>query len=246
MIGTVQPIKVGSLEANDFWMFFKACAFGDENHEGHPSLGIIGMEIAEKLNGNPLAAQTVGTLLRQNLTVDHWNNILKNENWKSLQISGGIMKALKRSYDFLPMLLQRCFSFVTLFPKGYVFPDRLYLIRYWVAQGFVDHKDRSTKPEDIGKDYLDLLVNYVIIEYNESDERFFMHYLMHDLAFEVSRTEFETINGVDCRDILPTVRHLSIMPPGPYENASHHDDFDKKNEKNYISEETKVRHHWVS
>jgi len=91
MIGTVQPIKVGSLEANDFWMVFKACNFGDENHEGHPSLGIIGMEIAEKLNGNPLAAQTVGTLLRQNPTVDHWNNILKNEKWKSLQISGGIM-----------------------------------------------------------------------------------------------------------------------------------------------------------
>ena len=56
--GTVEPIKLGALEKVDFWLLFKACAFGDENYEEQESLYDIGQQIAEKLKGNPLAAQT--------------------------------------------------------------------------------------------------------------------------------------------------------------------------------------------
>jgi hypothetical protein len=105
-IGTVQPIELGSLQNDDFWLLFETCAFGDENYKEHPSLTTIGQEIAERLQGNPLAAETTGMLLREQLTIDHWSNILKNEKWKSLQLNGGIMHALKLSYDELPYCLQ--------------------------------------------------------------------------------------------------------------------------------------------
>ena len=32
-IATVQPIELGSLQNDDFWLLFKTCAFGDENYK---------------------------------------------------------------------------------------------------------------------------------------------------------------------------------------------------------------------
>ncbi|XP_037451116.1 putative disease resistance RPP13-like protein 1 [Triticum dicoccoides] len=84
--GTTGPINLDGLENGDFWQMFKACAFGDENYEEQVSLGELGRQIAKRLQGNPLAAETAGTLLREHLTIDHWNNILKNQDWKSLQL----------------------------------------------------------------------------------------------------------------------------------------------------------------
>ncbi|XP_037455000.1 putative disease resistance RPP13-like protein 1 [Triticum dicoccoides] len=112
--GTIRSIKLEGLKNGDFWLMFKACAFGDENYEEQISLSEIGRQIAKRLQGNPLAAETVGTLLKDHLTVDHWSNILKTEDWKSLQHTGGIMSALKLSYDELPYHLQQCFSYCSI------------------------------------------------------------------------------------------------------------------------------------
>ncbi|SPT20021.1 unnamed protein product [Triticum aestivum] len=120
-IGTLEPVNLGALANDDFWLLFKSCAFGDENYEEHQTLGIIGHQIAEKLMGNPLAAGSAGELLRKQLTVDHWSTILKNECWKSLQLSRGIMSALKLSYDQLPYHLQQCSSYVSIFPYNHQF-----------------------------------------------------------------------------------------------------------------------------
>lgn len=121
MIRTVGPIQLGALENDDSWLLFKSCAFRDWNYEGPEILSSIGRQIADKLKGNPLAVVTAGALLRDHLTVDHWSNILKKENWKSLGLSGGIMPALKLSYDQLPYHLQKCFSYCSIFPDKYKF-----------------------------------------------------------------------------------------------------------------------------
>uniref|UniRef100_A0ACD5WKH1 Uncharacterized protein n=1 Tax=Avena sativa TaxID=4498 RepID=A0ACD5WKH1_AVESA len=62
MIGTTEPIKLGALETDYFWLLFKLHAFGDENYKGDQTLSDIGQEIAEKLKGNPLAAESTGKL----------------------------------------------------------------------------------------------------------------------------------------------------------------------------------------
>ncbi|XP_062226778.1 putative disease resistance protein RGA4 [Phragmites australis] len=213
-IGTVEPIKLGGLQDDDFWLLFRACAFGDDKYEGHPSLNIICRQIAKKLQGYPLAAETAGMLLREHLTIDHWSNILKNENWKSLKLNGGIMPALKLSYDYLPHQLQHCFRYCCLFPKDHHFGGAE-LVRIWISQGFVDGSRTSKSLEDTGNDYLAHLVNSSFFEqvkcYRHSQECFIMHGLLHDLAWQVSRAEFGTIDGCDREEILPTVRHLSIV-----------------------------------
>uniref|UniRef100_A0A0E0R617 BED-type domain-containing protein n=6 Tax=Oryza TaxID=4527 RepID=A0A0E0R617_ORYRU len=217
-VGTVDPIKLGPLSYEDFWLFFKACAFGDENYRAHPSLDIIGRKIADKLNGNPLAAETAGPILRKDLAIDHWSNTLRDEAWKSLDISRGIMPSLKLSYDQLPYHLQQCFLYCSIFPSGYCFLGQE-LIHIWISQGFVHRNSSSKRLEEIGREYLSNLVNSGFFQPGAQTNQFtqvdktsyVMCGLIHDFARMVSRTEYATIDNPQCNKMLPTIRHLSIL-----------------------------------
>ena len=66
---TKQAITLGGLPVKDYWKFFVHFAFGDRNPENHWNLEFFGKQIAKKLAGNPLAAKTVGTVLKYNMTV---------------------------------------------------------------------------------------------------------------------------------------------------------------------------------
>ncbi|VAI63603.1 unnamed protein product [Triticum turgidum subsp. durum] len=217
--GTTGPIKLDGLKNGDFWQMFKACAFGDENYEEQVSLGELGRQIAKRLQGNPLAAETAGTLLREHLTIDHWNNILKNEDWKSLQLSNGIMSALKLCYDQLPYNLQQCFSYCSIFPYSYHFLAEE-LVRMWISQGFVKCNHSSMIQEE-GRRYLCDLVNLGFFEQVEKElpsghtqTYFAMSILMHDLARVVSKTECAAMDDLQYNDMLPTIHHLSIVKDG--------------------------------
>ncbi|VAI63585.1 unnamed protein product [Triticum turgidum subsp. durum] len=212
--GTIGPINLGALGKDHFWQLFKSCAFGDENYEAQASLSDLGQEIAQKLKGNPLAAQTVGALLRDHLTVDHWSNILKTEDWKSLQHTGGIMSSLKLSYDELPYPVQQCWSYCSIFPYDYEYPAED-LVRLWISQGYVKHDHSSKSLEEIGRCYLTDLLNLGLFEQVERD-MFSLGRLMHDFARLVSRTKCAVFDGLQCNEILPTVRHFSILTTSVY------------------------------
>ncbi|WVZ87181.1 hypothetical protein U9M48_033867 [Paspalum notatum var. saurae] len=225
--GTVEPIKLGAMQNAEFSLLFKSCAFGDDNHEGHPSLNIIGRQIADKLYGNPLAAETAGILLRAQLTVDHWSNILKNEKWKSLHLSRGLMSALKLSYDELPYYLQKCFLCCSIFPQNHQFPSNE-LINIWISQGFVKCSHSTERLEDVGWEYLTDLVNLFFFEQVEAEEPstddqpcYVMPDLVHDFARLVSRTECAVIDDLECNEMLPTIRHLSLLTDSVYHEDKH-------------------------
>lgn len=224
-IGRTEPVVLSALGDRDLWLLLKSRAFGDENYEGPGNLASIGWKIARKLKGNPLAAVTAGELLRVDLTVDHWNKILEDEDWKLLGLSGGIMSSLKLSYDQLPYPLHQCFSYCSIFPDGYNFLGEE-LVRIWISQGFVkQNHNPSKKLEEIGMDYLADLVNLGYFQQCEEDSslcsrnsfcfkgsNFFyvVSGLMHDFARMASRADCAVIDGIQCNDIFPTVQHLSI------------------------------------
>ncbi|KQJ84670.1 hypothetical protein BRADI_5g22162v3, partial [Brachypodium distachyon] len=211
--GTLEPIQLCALEDEDFLLLFKSRAFGDENYKGDPSLSLIGRQIAEKLEGNPLAAETAGELLREHLTIDHWTKILKDEHWKSLQLSTGIMCALRLSYDQLPYHIQQCFSYTSIFPRSYRFPGEM-LVRIWISQGFVKGNQSSKRLEEIGRQNLTVLVNLGFIQQVEK------------IVLIISITECAIIDGLQCNEMLPTVHHLSIVTDYAY-NKDQHGEFSR-------------------
>ncbi|CAO2152149.1 unnamed protein product [Urochloa humidicola] len=221
MTKTIEPVNLDALKGADFWLLFKSCAFGDEEYEEDGRLCIIGKQIAKDLRGNPLAAKTVGALLKRNINVGNWSNILNNQEWKSLQVKGGIMPVLKLSYDNLPEHLQQCFRYCCLFPKDYHF-DEAKLIRIWISQGFVHGSQTGKKQKDAGKLYLSDLLNSGFFQHvsNSSHTFVVMHDLLHDLACQVSRADLVTINGSKFAEILPTTRHLSVIIYSAYHGNS--------------------------
>uniref|UniRef100_A0A0E0H655 BED-type domain-containing protein n=1 Tax=Oryza nivara TaxID=4536 RepID=A0A0E0H655_ORYNI len=243
-MGTVEPIELDALSTEDFLLYFRTCAFGDVDYEAHPSLNIIGQKIADELHGNPLAAQTAGWLLRKHLSIDHWSNILKNEDWKSLHISRGIMPSLKLSYDQLPYNLQQSFLYCSIFPSNYSFLSEE-LISIWISQGFVHCNASSKRLEEIGRDYLTDLVNSGFFQqvfrrgffqqvfrrnFFQQVERteYIMCGLMHDFAKLVSRTEYATIDNVQSNKILPTIRHLSILTDSEHYEGPSNDKLEER------------------
>ncbi|KAK1685479.1 hypothetical protein QYE76_046327 [Lolium multiflorum] len=207
LLGTMIEVELNGLDEKEFWILFKAFAFGNENYEDHPSLQSIGKQIAKALKGCPLAAQSVGALLKTSISYKHWRRV--QDKWKSLQEDADdILPILKISYDYLPVHLQRCFSFCSLFPEDYQFSGER-LVRAWISQNFVQCEDPTMRLEETGQQYLDRLVDLGFFQ--KVGSHYVMHDLMHELAAKVSLNECATIHGFQSEEIRPTVRHLSII-----------------------------------
>lgn len=119
MVNTMDhPIELERLEQEEFMQLFEACVFGEAKApwQDHSELLDVGKKIIGKLKGFPLAAKTVGRLLRNNLTLDHWRRVLASKEWELQTGHNDIMPALKLSYVYLPFHLQKCFSYCGLFP----------------------------------------------------------------------------------------------------------------------------------
>ncbi|VAH14370.1 unnamed protein product [Triticum turgidum subsp. durum] len=210
---TNSSIDVERRSHGDTMSFFEVCVFGDQRPwEDHPELRDVGNTIVTKLKGFPLAAKTVGRLLRNQLTLDHWTRVAESREWELQTNDVDIMPALKLSYDFLPFHLQQCFSYCALFPEDYEFGSKE-LTHFWIGLGIIRSHDQAKRTEDVALCYLNDLVNHGFFRKNEKQNgpRYVIHDLLHDLAVKVSSYECLCIYSSNIRSIqIPaSVRHLS-------------------------------------
>ncbi|XP_062201847.1 putative disease resistance protein RGA3 [Phragmites australis] len=209
-------VELGSLGPEDFMSFFGACVFGHEQlWSGHDEFLDVGREIVKHLKGSPLAAKTVGRLLRNQPTLEHWRRVLRSKEWELQTSDNDIMPALKLSYHYLPFHLQQCFSYCALFPEDHEF-DSNELIHLWIGLDILHSLNRNKGIEDVGHSYLDDLVKFAFLKKNERDNGrpyYVVHDLLHELAAKVSSYECLSICSSNIRSIQipPSVRHLSII-----------------------------------
>ncbi|VAI40344.1 unnamed protein product [Triticum turgidum subsp. durum] len=211
MVKTVDPLELRGLESNDFFTFFEACIFGEDDKPEHYEdefAGIAG-KIANKLKGSPLAAKTVGRLLHKHLSQEHWNGVLEKHQWLKQQENEDIMQSLKISYDYLPFDLKKCFSYCGLFPEDHRFTSSE-INHFLVATGIIDSNHQADR------NYLEELVDngFLMKELDDcvGGYCYVMHDLMHELSKSVSAQECHNISGFGFRAdaISQSVRHLSI------------------------------------
>ncbi|RDX65398.1 putative disease resistance protein RGA3, partial [Mucuna pruriens] len=79
------------------WRILARHAFGNEGYDKYPSLEEVGRKIARKCNGLPLAAKTLGGLLRSNDDARKWNRILNSNLWAH----DDVLPALHIRIDFV-------------------------------------------------------------------------------------------------------------------------------------------------
>ncbi|KAL9349269.1 hypothetical protein Peur_056524 [Populus x canadensis] len=78
---TVPTHHLKELTEDSCWSLFARHAFGGENPTAHEELLEIGRAIARKCKGLPLAAATLGGLLRTKRDVEEWEKLLESNLW---------------------------------------------------------------------------------------------------------------------------------------------------------------------
>ncbi|XP_045825239.1 putative disease resistance RPP13-like protein 1 [Trifolium pratense] len=208
--------KLDPLSDEDSWSLLSKHAFeSNEFHETkHIDLEAIGRKIARKCGGLPIAAKTLGGLLRSKVDRKEWTAILNSDIWNLP--NDNIMPALFLSYQYLPSHLKRCFAYCSIFPKDY-FIDKKQLILLWMAEGFLEHSQGENAAEKVGDDYfVELLSRSLIQQYDT--QQFVMHDLVNDLATLVSG---KSCCRLECGDkISKNIRHFSY-------NQEEYDNFKK-------------------
>ncbi|KAK2640072.1 hypothetical protein Ddye_027867 [Dipteronia dyeriana] len=177
------PLSV--LSDEDCWSVFSTCAF--ENNEAilaHHDMKLIQKKVIEKSKGLPLAAKTLGGLLRSK-HLDEWLKILNIALWDLAENDrSGIPAALKLSYHHLPSHLKRCFAYCAIFPKDYELEEEE-LVFLWMAEGLIQQSTRNEQPEDVGREYFKDLLSRSMFQLSNSkynSSNVVMHDLVHDLA----------------------------------------------------------------
>ncbi|KAL7204514.1 hypothetical protein ACSBR2_017565 [Camellia fascicularis] len=216
IMGTVQNHLLQHLSDDDCWLVFEQHAFGNRSMDANPNLVSIGRKIVGKCKGLPLAARTLGGLLRCKGRDDEWEIVLNSKIWDLTEQGNEIPPALRLSYHHLPSYLKQCFAYCSILPKDYEFEEEE-LVFLWMAEGLLQQQNGQKQMEDLGVEYFRELQSRSFFQPSSGSEssKFVMHDLINDLAQSVAgytcfRLEDKLKDQEQCRK-LKSARHSSYM-----------------------------------
>ncbi|KAK2386215.1 putative disease resistance RPP13 protein [Trifolium repens] len=137
----------------------------------------------------PIVAKTIGGVLSSDIDSKHWNAILNDTIWDVS--NNNVMSELLFSYQCIPPHLKRCFTYCSIFSKGYRF-DKNHMVLLWMAHGFIENSVVGKAAEEVGSDYfVELLSRSLIGQVNDDTDKgkFFMNNLIHDSTSTISVKE---------------------------------------------------------
>ncbi|XP_057427750.1 putative disease resistance protein At3g14460 [Lotus japonicus] len=222
LIQTFQSYHLKQLLDEDCWLVFANHACFSSASNGNTTLEKIGRKIVRKCDGSPLAAQSLGGLLRGKHDIKDWNNILSCNIWELSENESKIIPALRISYHYLPPCLKRCFVYCALYPKDYMF-EKDELILLWMAEDLLQPSKSGKTLEEVGCEYFDDLVSRSFFQRLGTSKRYFvMHDLVHDLAILLGGEFYFRSEelGKEIKICVKT-RHLSLsgLSDEVYENS---------------------------
>ncbi|XP_022764750.1 putative disease resistance protein At3g14460 isoform X2 [Durio zibethinus] len=184
MVGTIPDYKLPTLSDDDCISILTQHALGAKDFSGHPNLGEFVVQIAKRCKGLPLAAKTIGGLLRNKVDIGKWEEILKN--------------------------LKRCFAYCAILPKDYEFTEEE-IVLLWMAEGFL-RVEATKQNEDLGHEYFQELVQRSFFEISNKDEsRYMMHDLINDLAQSVAKDICFRVEDDKALNVSSHARHSSYI-----------------------------------
>ncbi|KAJ0672787.1 putative P-loop containing nucleoside triphosphate hydrolase, leucine-rich repeat domain superfamily [Helianthus annuus] len=206
-----------SLPDDDALSLVARHALGVNNFDSHMSLKPYAEVIVQKCGGLPLALIALGRLLRtKNNEIDHWEKVSSSEIWR-LKDEGGILPALRLSYQDLSATLKQLFAYCSLFPKDFLF-DKEELVLLWMAEGFLNqpNPNDSTEEQRLGHEFFDELLSRSFFQRAPNIKSLFvMHDLMNDLATSVATEFYLRLDNVSEKSIrmemLEKCRHMSFV-----------------------------------
>ena len=186
LMSTFPSHHLGELSSEECWLLFTQHAFANITLDARRSLEPVGRKIARKCKGLPLAAKTLGGLLRSKQDTEAWNDILNCKIWALPNEKSGILPSLRLSYHYLPTQLKRCFAYCSIFPKDYEY-EKQKLVLLWMAEGLLDDSGSGETMEKVGDIcFHNLLMRSFFQQSGRDKSLYLMHDLMHELSQSVS------------------------------------------------------------
>ncbi|KAJ6856159.1 disease resistance protein RGA3 [Populus alba x Populus x berolinensis] len=185
--------ELGLLSTEECWSLFSKFACLEKTSKEYDNLEDIGRQIAAKCKGLPLAAKSLGSLLRFKSRIEEWESVLNSHVWEIKEAESKILAPLWLSYNDLPSDMRQCFSYCAVFPKDFTF-DRGTLIKLWMAQGFL-RETQNKEMEVIGRECFEALAArsfFQDFEKEEGDGSIYackMHDMVHDFAQNLTKNE---------------------------------------------------------
>ncbi|KAL2533217.1 Disease resistance protein RPP13 [Abeliophyllum distichum] len=202
------------LTDDECWELLKIKVFHNVQLEDIGELEDIGMTIARKCGGLPLAVVvTAAVLANIEKNKAKWEEVAKSLS-SNISKDNSCMKILELSYNYLPMHLKPCFLYFGAFEEDREIPVQK-LISLWVAEGFVQ-KVNKKQSNVVSYGYLTDLISRGLVQVGKrrSDGGVKTCYI-HDLLREMCLTIAENDNFMKVvQDQLPIyVSHhrLSIL-----------------------------------
>ncbi|KAL5789855.1 hypothetical protein ACOSQ2_004743 [Xanthoceras sorbifolium] len=212
-------ISIEELSEEQCWPLFRQLAFFGRPDKECEELEHIGREIVRKCKGLPLAVKTMGSLLCFKKSRIEWENIMENKMWELEEFEKGIFLPLLLSYNDLPPMVKRCFSYCAIFPKDHhLIKDDL--IRLWMAQGYLK-LERNKEMEIVGEEYFNILATRSFFQDFVKDKLdnilgCKMHDMVHDFAQFLTKneclaTKVEDFGEVNTSLLFEKVHHLMLI-----------------------------------
>ncbi|XP_047981421.1 putative disease resistance protein RGA3 isoform X3 [Salvia hispanica] len=175
------------------WALLQQRAFVPRE-EVSPQLEIIGKQIVKKCAGVPLAATTLGGILRFKRIEEEWIHVRDSEIWKLSAEESLIIPVLRLSYHHLPLELRQCFAYLAAIPKDH-YIEKEELILLWIAHGYISSKE-SQQVEDVGNQICnELLLRSLLQTDIDNNTVIGMHDLVHDMAESIMENKVPGIRS---------------------------------------------------
>ncbi|CAO1940340.1 unnamed protein product [Urochloa humidicola] len=213
VIGVEDVHKVQLMSDDVGWeLLWKSMNINEETEV--QNLRSIGEEVVRMCGGLPLAIKVIASVLAsKEKTENQWRQVLKNSAWTMSNIPIELRGALYLSYHDLPWHLKQCFIFCTLYPEDHCMSHDD-LIRYWVAEGFVQEQEDQLL-EDTANEYYNELIYRNLLH---PDPKYVdhswckMHDLLRQLGQHLSQDEYfcGDLHSLEAKSLLK-LRHISIV-----------------------------------
>jgi len=238
VLKSTELFDLQQLDKSNCWSLFVTHAFKGKTVSEYPNLESIGRKIVNKCGGLPLAIKSLGQLLRKTFSEHEWINILETDMWRLSNVDHNINSVLRLSYHNLPSNLKRCFSYCSIFPKGYrLKKDELIMI--WMAEGLLRCCGSDKSEEEFGNEIFGELESISFFQQSFGTyehhamhdlesisffrqsfsttkfgtyERYVMHDLVNDLTKSVSGEFCMQIEGARVEGSLERTRHIRFSP----------------------------------
>uniref|UniRef100_A0ACD5YAE1 Uncharacterized protein n=1 Tax=Avena sativa TaxID=4498 RepID=A0ACD5YAE1_AVESA len=162
---TSSSYSLGGLSEEHCWTIFSERAFGNEDVIVDPQYTEIGKKIVRRCSGNPMLAQSLGSMVH-NQGMNTWLAARDKELWEleeRIFPKSTVFSSFMAIYYSMHHTLQLCFLYLSVFPRSFTI-DKDELIRQWSALDLFRSEHVLLSASLLGEIYTDDLLEASILE----------------------------------------------------------------------------------